>query len=583
MKPQRLRSALSFATLVTSFAVLIAALSASPLQAQQKERTYRLGADSQRHEGVPKGTVTEHQWLDSKVYPDTKRRYYVYVPAQYDESKPAALMVFQDGHAYVSENGEYRAPVVFDNLIHRGEMPVTIGVFVDPGHQKETLPPQPGWQPQPENRSVEYDSLGDTYSKFLLDEILPEVEKDYSITKDPNGRGICGASSGGICAFTVAWERPDCFGKVISHIGSFTNIRHGDTYPGIIRKTKTKMIPVYVADEDSSQAPTEGDTTTAEPDEGDTADAKTGVKQSDTETAEPKPLRVYLQDGRNDLDNQHGNWPLANQQMFAALKFKNYDVKFDYGDGGHNGKHAGSIFPDALRWLWRDYEGVEPILAIMPNEQTAAWAIQWWMPRHETKLAERKAMKRVDLLMIGDSITHGWEDKGLETWNKYYADRYALNLGFSGDRTEHVIWRFQNGAIDDIKPKLAVIMIGTNNTGHRKEKPEHTAAGIKRVIDELHLRLPGTKVLLLDVFPRGANEEDELRQINTAINEIIKDYASEEANIWFLSIGDKFLDEDGVLPKSIMPDLLHPNASGYEIWAKAMEPMIKQLMGEEVE
>ena len=560
------------------FFVLFSVLIASPLDAQQKERKYYLGADSQRTPGVPKGKVTEHQWLDSKIYPGTKRRYYVYVPSQYDETKPAALMVFQDGHSYVGENGEFRAPVVFDNLIHRGELPVTIGVFVDPGHKKESLPPKPGWRPQPENRSVEYDTLGDTYARFLLEEILPEVEKDYDITKDPNGRGICGASSGGICAFTVAWERPDQFGKVLSHIGSFTNIRHGDTYPGIIRKTETKMVPNYSGDKDSGQERADGDET-----ESESTDAAEATAQDDLKQPEPKPLRIYLQDGRNDLDNEHGNWPLANQQMFAALKFKNYDVKFDFGDGGHNGKHAGSIFPDALRWLWRDYDGVEPILATLPGEQTAAWAVQWWIPRHAAKLAERKAMKQVDLLMIGDSITHGWEDKGKATWDKYYGDRNALNLGFSGDRTEHVIWRFQNGAIDDISPKLAVIMIGTNNTGHRKEIADQTADGIKRVIDELKLRLPNTKVLLLDVFPRGLNEEDELRQINTEINEIIKGFASEKSGIWFLSIGDNFLDEAGVLPKSIMPDLLHPNASGYEIWAEAMEPMVKQLLGEEVE
>lgn len=561
-----IRAPFSLATL----SILVALTTAMTVCAQQKERVYRLGADSQRQEGVPEGTVTEHLWLESEIYPGTKRRYYVYVPAQYDGSKPAALMVFQDGHAYVSESGEYRAPVVFDNLIHRGELPVTIGVFVDPGHKKASLPAKPGWRPRPENRSVEYDSLGDTYSKFLLNEILPEVENQYSISKDPNRRGICGASSGGICAFTVAWERPDQFGKVLSHIGSFTNIRHGDTYPGIIRKTETKMVPVVASEPESGDDSSE---TTADADDPD-------AEETSAAPAEPKPLRIYLQDGSNDLDNEHGNWPLANQQMFAALKYKDYDVKFDYGDGAHNGKHAGSLFPDALRWLWRDDVGVEPKLAIMPGEQTAAWAIQWWMPRHLAKLAERKAMPRVDLLMIGDSITHGWEDKGREMWDRYYADRNALNLGFSGDRTEHVIWRFQNGAIDDIKPKLAVIMIGTNNTGHRKEQPEHTAAGIKRVIDELKLRLPNTKVLLLDVFPRGASEDDPLRQINNSINEIIEGFADEESGIWFLKIGDKFLDTDGNIPKTIMPDLLHPNAEGYEIWAKAMEPMIKQLLGE---
>ena len=522
------------------FSLLVGLFIAGPLtlgaltqsvEAQQKARRYKQGPDSERVEGVPKGKITEHQLLESKIFPGTKRRYYVYVPEQYDESKPAALMVFQDGHAYKSETGEYRIPIVFDNLIDRRELPVTICVFVDPGHKKDKLPEKPGWRPQPENRSFEYDTLSDDYSKFLLEEILPKVESKYNITKEPEGRAICGASSGGICAFTVAWQRPDQFGKVLSNIGSFTNIRHGDTYPGIIRKT------------------------------------------------EKKPIRVYLQDGSNDLDNEHGNWPLANQQMFKALKYKEYDVKFDYGEGAHNGNHAGSIIPDSLRWLWRDYEGVEPVLAIMPEVQTAEWAVKWWMPRHEAKLAERKAMKEVDLLMIGDSITHGWEDKGKETWDKLYANRNALNLGFSGDRTEHVIWRFQNGAIDDITPKLAVVMIGTNNTGHRKEKARHTAAGIKRIISELKLRLPNTKVLLLAIFPRGADKEDELRKLNTEINQIIKSYGDDE-NVLFMNINEAFL-EDGTLPKSIMADLLHPNAEGYEIWGEAVEPMVKKLMGEE--
>ena len=498
---------------------------------QEKPRRYKQGPDSQRREGVPEGTITKHQWLESKIFPGTKRRYYVYVPKQYDESKPAALMVFQDGHAYLSESGDYRVPIILDNLIQRNELPVTIGVFIDPGHKKEALPEKPGWQPEAENRSLEYDTLSDDYAKFLLDEILPEVEKDYNITDDPNGRAICGASSGGICAFTAAWQRPDKFGKVISHIGSFVNIRHGDTYPGIIRKT------------------------------------------------DKKPIRVYLQDGAHDLDNEHGNWPLANERMYSALKYKEYDVKLDWGQGAHNGNHAGSILPDALRWLWRDYEGIEPKLAIMPDVQTAKWAVKWWMPRHKAKLAERKSMKQVDLLMVGDSITHGWENKGKPVWEEYYAQRNALNIGFSGDRTEHVIWRFQNGAIDDINPKLAVLMIGTNNTGHRKENPEHTAIGIRRVIDELHLRLPNTKLLLLGVFPRGADQEDELRKINDQINEIISGYADEK-KIWYLDITDEFLDDEKVLPKSLMPDLLHPNKEGYEIWARAMEPMIKTLLGE---
>jgi enterochelin esterase-like enzyme len=199
--------------------------------------------------------------------------------------------------------------VVFDNLIRKGEMPVTIGVFVDPGFKRTELPPEPGWEPKPENRSFEYDTLSGDYADFLLNEILPEVKNDDKITDDPEGHAICGISSGGICAFTVAWQKPDQFRKVLTHVGSFTNIRGGDAYPGMIRKGSEK-----------------------------------------------RPMRIVLQDGENDLDNQHGNWPLGNKQMYAALKFRGYDAKFEYGEGAHNGNHGGAILPDSLRWLWRDYK-----------------------------------------------------------------------------------------------------------------------------------------------------------------------------------------------------------------------------------
>lgn len=277
-------------------------------QEPRVEVTYPYAPDSLRQEGVPIGEVTTHEWRESKVFPGTIRRYYVYKPAQYDESQPAALMVFQDGHTYLREHGDFRVPVVFDNLIHKKQIPVTIGVFIDPGHKKEKLPEKPGWRPRPENRSFEYDSLSPDYADFLLTEILPAVAKSVRFTSDPNGRAICGISSGGICAFTVAWEKPDQFRKVLSHVGSFTNIRGGDVYPGRIRKT------------------------------------------------ENRPLRIFLQDGSNDLDNEHGNWPLGNRQMAASLAYKKYDYKFVYGEGGHNGNHGGAILPDSLRWLWRDYQ-----------------------------------------------------------------------------------------------------------------------------------------------------------------------------------------------------------------------------------
>ena len=194
-----------------------------------------------------------------------------------------------------------------DNLIHSGDMPITIGLFLDPGH-KGALPSKPGWEPSPANRSFEYDSLGDQYAKFVIDEMLPELAKTYKLTDNPDMRAIGGISSGGICAFTVAWERPDMFRKVLSHVGSFVDLRGGHNYPPKIRKTP------------------------------------------------PKPIRVFLQDGSGDLDNQFGNWPLANQEMAAALKFAKYDYEFVYGTGGHNDKHGGAIMPESFKWLWRDWK-----------------------------------------------------------------------------------------------------------------------------------------------------------------------------------------------------------------------------------
>jgi enterochelin esterase family protein len=289
-------------TLLTTLFFSVTLLNHDTVKADDSQ--YKLGLDSQRQEGVPEGKVTEHIWK-STIFPGTIRRYSVYVPAQYRDDQPAAVMVFQDGHAYVNPTGQFRATIVMDNLIHRKEMPVTIGIFIDPGHKKESLPEKAGWQPTPENRSFEYDTLSDQYARFLLEEILPEVGKTYKLTDDPNQRAICGISSGGICAFTVAWERPDAFRKVLSHVGSFTNIRGGHVYHAMIRKTP------------------------------------------------PKPIRIFLQDGSNDLDNEHGNWPLANQEMAAALKFAKYDYEFIYGDGGHNGIHGGAILPESMKWLWR--------------------------------------------------------------------------------------------------------------------------------------------------------------------------------------------------------------------------------------
>ncbi len=284
------------------FAGFVSAQATSPKLSLPEMPEPSFGADSKGQTRVPKGKVIDFVFENSEVFPGTKRRVHLYIPANHDAKKETAVMVFQDGHTYVNPKGEFRVTTVFDNLIAAGDMPPVIGVFIDPGHKGDSKPQSP-WKNN--NRSFEYDTLSADYATFLIDEILPLVGKDYNLTKDPEMRAICGTSSGGICAWTVAWERPDAFRKVASSIGSFTNIRGGDAYPGMIRKT------------------------------------------------EKKPIRGFFQEGINDLDNQHGNWPLGNMAMEAALKFKDYDHKYVWGHGGHSGKQMGAIFPEAMRWLWR--------------------------------------------------------------------------------------------------------------------------------------------------------------------------------------------------------------------------------------
>ena len=266
-----------------------------------QDSVYKLGPDSFKKEGVPKGDVTKYEW-QSKLY-NNFREYYVYVPVQYDSTKPAALMVFQDGHSYVNDTADFRVPIVYDNLIYQKKLPVTICLFVNPGHNSKDYPQN---RFRASNRADEYDVLNDKYVTMLTDEIIPELKKKYNISDDPEMHGIGELSSGAICAFTAAWERPDYFQKVLSHIGSYANIRGGHNYPFIIRNHKKKDI------------------------------------------------KIFMQDGANDLDNEFGNWWLANLQMESALKFKGYEFKFEKGVGTHSGKHGGAILPESLIWLWSD-------------------------------------------------------------------------------------------------------------------------------------------------------------------------------------------------------------------------------------
>jgi Putative esterase len=296
---------------------------------QRRPGVYHLGPDSLPQAGVPKGKLEGPFLFHSRIFTNTVREYWIFVPAQYTPEKPACVLVFQDGQRAVKTNGSLRVPQVMENLIAKKEMPVTIGIFITPGARGGEYKEVEGGNP--DNRSTEYDSLNDNYTRFLIEEMLPEVGKKYNLTTDPEGRAIGGTSSGAICAFTVAWQRPDVFRKVISCIGSFTSIAYrpatnglpmipgGELYPTLIRKN-----PI-------------------------------------------KPLTIFLQDGSKDLNNEHGNWFLANQQMLSALEWANanadrhnapgprYRINHDWGDGGHTDTQGGAILPDILRWLWRDY------------------------------------------------------------------------------------------------------------------------------------------------------------------------------------------------------------------------------------
>jgi sugar lactone lactonase YvrE/enterochelin esterase-like enzyme len=278
---------------------LLALLTAALPLSSRAADDYVPGPDSKSQDGVPKGEITKDTFDQSKVFPGTWREYWVYVPKQLDAAKPAPVMVFQDGI-------QYQAPVVFDNLIHKKEIPPLVGVFVMHGRVR-TLDTNSALDRF--NRSYEYDGLGDNYARLLLDELLPHIAKKHglNLTTNGNDRAIAGASSGAICAFTAAWERPDAFRRVFSSIGTYVGLRGGNDYPTLIRKT------------------------------------------------EPKPIRIFLQDGSNDLNIYGGDWWMANQEMERALVFAGYEVNHIWGDGGHNGKHATAIFPDALRWLWKDW------------------------------------------------------------------------------------------------------------------------------------------------------------------------------------------------------------------------------------
>lgn len=213
--------------------------------------------------------------------------------------------------------------------------------------------------------------------------------------------------------------------------------------------------------------------------------------------------------------------------------------------------------------------------SVTPGMLDTWWARDWWLPRHEAKKQEARE-RDIKLVMLGDSITQGWENEGKAAWEKYFAPRGAINLGFGGDRTENVLWRLQHGALENINPRLVVLKIGTNNTGHRMDKAEYTARGIRTVLEEIRQRAPEAKILLLGIFPRDAQPDTPMRRLNNEINALISGYADNQW-IFYHDLGGIFLDEQGVLSKEVMPDLLHLNEASYNTWAEALEPLIQQL------
>jgi enterochelin esterase family protein len=287
----------------------------APQPGQEINQYYALGPASLPHDGVPKGEIRGPFVLPSQAYPGTQHTYWLHVPAQYDPSVPASLMIFQDGQAFKDMEGSVRAPNVLDNLIYLREIPVMITVFINPGRTPEQAEPTPSeWGDRTTNRPTEYNTLDDKYARVIVDELLPVLYKDYNISKDADRHGIGGASSGAIAAFTVAWQRPDHFHKVLSIVGSFVNLRGGDAYPDLIRQN------------------------------------------------EKKPIRIFLQDGRNDnrgigrdgAYDQRRDWFYQNVRMVQALTDKGYDVNYAWGLNTHGQRMGGPMVPEMMRWLWRD-------------------------------------------------------------------------------------------------------------------------------------------------------------------------------------------------------------------------------------
>ena len=408
-----------------------------------------LHPDSLPQQGVPQGKVLGPFEWRSQIFPGTVRQYHLYVPQQYDSSKPTPVFVVNDG-LRLAENSLH-APTVLDNLIHQGKVPVQIGIFVPPGN----VPPVKEGAWARNNRSFEYDGLGDRYARFLIEEILPEVAKSYNLSNDPNDRAIAGTSSGAIAAFNVAWERPDAFRRVVSGIGTFVSLRGGDAFINLIRK------------------------------------------------AEPKPIRVFLQDGSNDQDIYGGNWWLANLAMLSSLEWAGYDVNHSWGEGGHSGRDVGRIMPEVLAWLWRDYpepikRGVTPKRRVdvgVPGED-------WQLVSEGHEFTEGPAVNSAGEVYFTDLRRSLIHKVGLDGKLTLFADKTGnvnglmfgpdgLLYGCAGGAKQIVRYNTQTGAkevlVDGVESNDIVVLAGADYyfTDPQNNKVWYvTAAGQARTVDE---------------------------------------------------------------------------------------------------
>lgn len=584
------------ATMAAAAVMLTAARAAEPQAVQQqpaprasqqagRERSggpnpdsqYRLGPDSLPQEGVPKGEIRGPFTLpDSKAYPGTQHTYWVYVPAQYDPAgAPVALMVFQDGQAFKDERGDMRAQNVMDNLIYRREIPVMIGVFINPGRTPEQPEPTPrDWGDRNTNRPTEYNSLDDRYARVITEELMPALYREYNLSRDPEMHGIGGSSSGAIAAFTVAWERPNAFRKVLSNVGSFVNLRGGHVYP-------EKVL-----------------------------------------ASEKKPIRVFLCDGRNDnrgigrngVYDETRDWFYQNVRLMKALTQKGYDVAYTWGINGHGQKFGGVALPEMMRWLWRDgpvstdpNDTVERSFrqaAPRPTTQTApaaSAAASQAAPTTTTPppaLTEAERRLREDwpylsryrdenvkvappaagedrVVFMGDSITQGWG-----ALSQHFPGKPYINRGISGQTTPQMLVRFRPDVIA-LKPKVVVLMAGTNdiagNTGPMTL--EMTQDNLSSMVDLAQAN--GIRVVLASVLParefRWKPGVMPAGQIAT-MNRWIKDYAQRRGLV-HLDYYTAMLDEQRQgLRAGLSGDEVHPNAAGYAIMAPLTQAAIDKAL-----